>query len=817
MWITLPLAAVTAFVLATRGRPWLGAVAATLGFYLVQAAWALLAEGTGGFADTVSSPGWWQPAAVFGLAALGTGVPAVRRRLLGRGAWKRALVEHSQVSPSPIWQTKLIDMGIMGHIDCVESAMEDLIPGERPFGNDLRRHVASSQEHRVSGPLGQARAALDSCLDALPASGEATQTWSQGVWKGLLAVDPQTDTYSQPESGTDHKSEANALSVSDRSELVVRAASHSTEAGLALSWCWFSGLRDVIEELGTEGQKEAWIPHLSANGQALAAGWSGTAQEPGIGVVTHEQRGKDKVLGLRISYDINAVVGAGAASALVLMVEVTDPDGLLASSEAVPEGFTPTVGTTCVIVRPSNGLSLLEGASVTERLASHPLAGSVRGEERFIGPDDILGGLSGIGSAGTIAKTSVASWEAVRTTSVLAGVGQRFASERGSDAILRNVMNGETIEAWGHAELGASALRLNGLAKVAARIVQSRPLQPSESYALATAARRCAAGLQPEAGPGEQAQDRPATGLERLLEALPAPPTPETHLRGWLPSWYIAGADAAASNSAPSYDRARSKSLRELVTAAATAVSSQLSGLRADRSGEAHGDHLEAACAAITKAYATVRCCALRDGTASEVVSQHLAFAEERITSCAFLALADRAQGSQPVEQGLFRFAALSELAGAYTELAAAIGGLPGRFHRSVSQWVLRDAKVTSYGPAPAHAEAVAAAFVANPDVLRRLTNEAYHGHAENGGSGPLRQASRLAAASRVPIAAVQRAQALGQLPGDEFHGVLDLAVERRIVSVPDVAKIRACMAVASEFLSGSDVTNSEIEVRQTA
>ena len=82
MWITLPLAVLTTVVLAARGRPWHGLVAGTLGFYLFDAAWSLLASGTGGFMKTVSSTGWWAPTLSLGVATLVTGVPSLRRRLL---------------------------------------------------------------------------------------------------------------------------------------------------------------------------------------------------------------------------------------------------------------------------------------------------------------------------------------------------------------------------------------------------------------------------------------------------------------------------------------------------------------------------------------------------------------------------------------------------------------------------------------------------------------------------------------------------------------------------------------------------------------
>ncbi|QDV09033.1 acyl-CoA dehydrogenase [Planctomycetes bacterium Poly30] len=819
MWITLSLAGLTTVVLAARGRPWHGLVAATLGFYLGDAAWSLLADGTGGFMRTVSSPTWWQPSLALGTITVLTGVPSLRRRLFGRRTWAdQCLLEPEVVTRSlvsaPGWQTTLLDASLSGRTDAWGSATDLLVsPGSVNRLIHQHGHFSAIDRH-VPGPLGQAIASLDAALDSVAAThtSEAPKL-SPDAWAALLQL-------GQPIAEAD--GDPQGLTLADRADLVLRAASHSIDAALGLAWRWFSGLDELVAALGTDDQKvtlgSPGTRHdATTGGELLAAAWTGRGMERATARVVREDHGSGEVLGLRISCRIEDVVGVGAATRIALLVPTEDPDGLIAGPDE--EASERLLGRTCVLLRAEGGLSVLDGARPADRLASQPLRGSLELVDTFVGLEEVLGGEAGIGSADEPADRLVGGLHAVGAAALLAGQAQRQAAIEGSSAILKNVMNGETIEAWRHADLGSLTLRATALPKAAALILDERAMSPSEAIAIHSGALRLAAELEHALGcPGDASVDAPL--VPSRWATLPPFPFACGHpaSSGWAPGWYRSSLEAVQEASFAAFDRARARSLRELWVSVTLGACQLASDALPGGSSAAKSDP-NARFVRLGRAYSVLKTSALRRGTrtsGASPVEVHLAHVEEHLTVCAALAVADRLMGCQPVERDLFEFAARTEFADAATDLAAARGSLTGTLARLAAGIALRASHVACEGPSAELAESVAASMAATPEILRRLTAESYPGDASNGGTAPIRQASRLAAASRVPIACIQRAQSLGQLPHDDFQSVLDLAVARRIVSAADVAKIRGCMAVASEFVSRSTAPSTDAALRPT-
>lgn len=815
MWITLPLAAMTTVGLGARGRPWHGIVAGTFGIYLAGATWSLMANGTGGFMETVTSDAWWLPAGILGAGALVTGVPAIRRSLFGRAAWRHSRTHAQQQQPeasTPDWQRVFLDKGLVDPSAAWNAAAATLIDESALVRRARTRGRITSMEHRVSGVLGQAIQTMDHALMGLPSSAiSSSEGMAADTWAKLLSLGPEAESgaHSVGQSGSESGA---GLSVTDRAELVLRAASHSMDAALALGWRWFSGIEPIIEHLGTDQQRSELLPHLADAAKTLAAGWSGAESSPSSAIVVQETRDGEDVFGLRVTCEITGVVGASAATTVALMVSTTDPHGLLASGPGAS-------GPTCVLVSLQNERSVLDGAGLAEQLAAqlagHASTGTVSLQEVFVPLDDVVGGAEGIGAVGHMLARRIAGAAAVRDAALLAGQAQRQAAIRGSAAILGNVMSAETIEAWAHADLGASTLSLTALAKAAALVLEERIMTLSEARAFRTAAERLALDLQ----------DSPATaasnGTPHELGADPSKaqaanePSPQRAWladspAGWEASWQHHALQAVLSESPRDFDMARARGLRESVS---TGLRSWLQSMVERVPGVAarRTMGLGTAFARLARAHALVRTLAARKehkGGASSVLNTHLRHAEERWTVCLSMTLLDRLGGHQPNEQPFFEFAVLSELSCIFTDLTAAVGQIRGPLPRLACRAALRAASPVRQGPPPHLAETVAASFAATPEMLHRLTAESFRGRVENGGTAPILEASRLAASSRVPIASIQRAQALGQLPDDEFSSVLDLAVTRRIASAADVARIRSCMAVASAFLS-NDVEDS--------
>lgn len=870
MWIKLPSAAIVALLSAARGLPWHGAVAGTLGVYVLSAAWALVAHGTRGFFWVVGERSWWIPAATFAAAALVTGVPGIRRRLFGARAWAKAQ-RQSAAATEPLledlqdggsWIQPLVDNATTASPEVWDHATSQIIASSRARTGAELLSDQSSLERRNTGALGQAIAELDACLATVPAVQPGTAKneapLSPKQWRQLLSLDA--------ERGSDEEGNE-ALTLQDRAELVTRAASHSLAAGQVLSWRWLAGLEETIESIGTPKQKKTLLPLFSEGHEIVAAGWTGRPRTTARAVVVREMRGKKEVTGLRVTCDLEAVVGADAATVIAITVPTFDPDGLINR----PSGDEGGLGMTCLLVRPSSGLALLGGAALDERLASHSLTGLLHAKEAFVPMDHVLGGLSGVGAADDVARRCKDTWETVRATSLLAGIGQRIAATKGSLALIRNVMCAETIEAWSHASLGATAFELNAFGTVAALIASERSLAPSEARALQSAAGR---GARELAGRNTEPENStlPQSVEEAFIDNLPRPSEAAfeaalTGARGaqsaWTPSWYRQGVAAVESDSHADFDLARSEGWRRLFHAAAGSVIQSLPGLsriggKPDPSGRSHEQQqIDGARAALVRAYSATRTAALlvqeeqapakmateveaevpigepaekpaeepaKESAAEQTrtspisaVNAHLQLAEERLATIAFLELAHQTEGSQPIERGMLHLSLLTELAEAHDAVSSAVEALPSGISKAACRRTLKRAKSAAGGIDAALAESVAAALVANPEVLRRLLLRSYAGHAENFGTAPLRKAALMASASRVPIAAVQRAQSVGQLPPDEFSTVLDLAVERRIISSVDTAKIRACMAISQEVLSGSHPRVAQPPARHSA
>ena len=873
MWIKLPSAAIVALLSAARGFPWHGAVAGTLGVYVLSAAWALVAHGTRGFFWVVGERSWWIPAATFAVGALVTGVPGIRRRLFGARAWAKAQRRSAAAAPlledhqnDGSWIQSLVDSATSASPEIWDRATAQIIAGSHARTGAELLSDQSSLEKRNTGALGQAIRELDTCLSTVPAVQPGTAKneapLSPKQWRQLLSLDA--------DGGSDDAG-AEALTLQDRAELVTRAASHSLAAGQVLSWRWLAGLEETIESIGTAKQKETLLPLFSEGHEIVAAGWTGRSRATARAVVVREMRGKKEVTGLRVTCDLEGVVGADAATVIAITVPTFDPGGLIQRAD----GEEGSLGMTCLLVRPSSGLALLGGAALDERLASHSLTGLLHAKEAFVPMDHVLGGLGGVGAADDVARRCRDTWETVRTTSLLAGIGQRIAATNGSLALIRNVMCAETIEAWSHASLGATAFELNAFGTVAALIANERSLAPSEARALQAAAGR---GARELAGRDTAPEDStpPRSVEEAFIDNLPRPSEAafEAALTGawdaqsaWTPSWYRERVTAVGSDSHADFDLARSEGWRRLFHAAAGSVLQSLPGLsrmggKPDPSGRSQEQQeIDGARAALVRAYSATRTAVLlaqeaeapakatteveaevpvgepagepaqrpAEESAGEsaaepsqtspisAVNAHLQLAEERLATMAFLELAHQTEGSQPIERGMLHLSLLTELAEAHDAVSSAVEALPSGISRAACRRTLKRAKSAASGIDAALAESVAAALVANPEVLRRLLVRSYAGHAENFGTAPLRKAALMASASRVPIAAVQRAQSVGQLPPEEFSAVLDLAVERRIISSVDTAKIRACMAISQEVLSGSHPKVEQPPARHSA
>ena len=799
----------------------------------MSAGWALAAHGTRGFSLTVGKTSWWAPTLALSTVALLTGVPALRRTLFGRRSWKRAKSQaesapqrprtETRAAASPTWTQELVKGATSAYPAAWDSATKEIVARHKERTGAELLSDQSSLERRNSGPLAVTRDALDQCLTSIPAvqpgTGMNEAPLSAKQWRQLLSLEAQANA-----------SGSAALTLTDRAELVARAASHSMAAGHALSWHWLSGLDEAIETLGTAEQKNALLPLLSHGHEIVAAGWTGQSRSPSKAVVVVEDHGGQQVMGLRVTCDLVDIVGADAATVIAIMVPTFDPNGHLQPNLQAEE----SAGMTCLLVRPSNSVSALKGAAMDERLASHSLTGMLHSSEAFVPLDHVLGGAEGVGAADDLAERCAVTWEAVRITSLCSGLAQRAAAREASMAVIRNVMCAETIEAWEHASLGALTSRLNALERVAALIAEERSITPCESRALRSAAKR--GGMELIQRAFDWNEDAPPKSAEEaFVRNLPDPTDTafEAALKGswsrdpaWMPSWSQAAEAAVGADSPAGFDLARSEGWRVLLHAAARATLKTLPGLGIFRRMRPSGELPEAEVqlrqgrADLLRAYAAVRTAAFLmppQSTSLGAIHGKLEQAEEQLTIMAFLELAHRVEGSQPIEAGILRLNELTHLAEAYAAVSSATNALQGPVVKAACRATLRPAHSIASGPAPDLAESVAASLVADPELLRRLLVQSYAGHSENFGTAPLRHAALMASASRVPIAAVQRAQSVGQLPSDEFSTVLEVAVERRIISSVDCQKIRACMAVSQEVLSGSSPSPAQQAARHTA
>ncbi|MEM8711953.1 MAG: hypothetical protein AAGG01_13455 [Planctomycetota bacterium] len=774
--LALPIAALIAARLAVRGKPWHGALVVTLGVLLFLPLWALITGGVAGFTHRVQDPIWSRMTAAFALLGLVTGVPAIRAKLFGSLSWRRAKAR-AQASRSrrtasgdtgfALWQHELQENVTALHPSDWERAITSIVPASPPTPEALYAD-SSALESRYSGPFSQASRALHEVLEGgLDPSG----------WRALLEL---------------RRGLGPALGAVERGALIAQAASREEALGHAVGFLFCSGVETLVEALGTPEQREQLLPLLGPNNRScadiLAGSWSSLGpQGVATGTVVRSEHGPPGTLGIRVSAELRDVVAAGAASAIAIGVETVDPEGLT----GLPRDSEGAIGWTCVLLSPEATLSRLDGATVAERLGTHPILGDVLATGRTLGVDSILGGRDGIGAAGPALERARAA-QAVARTSVTAGAEQRRLLVETSRSVLGNVMATESIEAWNQADLGARAFLARAIADAASALEANGGAVPSESRSLIYAV----AGLEHGEAEGGQAP------------ALQTPPL-------WrAPSGFLTAEAAALASDHRAFDAAWTTGLRQLATQSSQIAWSAIKGIRLTRSGReafaARPLPLELGTVQVLQAWSMV-CAAERLSSAPPRATDA---ASQALTTCAWVDLSHAIHDRQSTEEPLRRFVVETQLAIAVRDLEARIRVLGAGWARAFAGLAVRSLQRSwGSGPDAALAESVAAWLISHPEVVKRLSRDVHL----VGSEAALLSGARLAAASRVPIAAVRRAQAVHQLPPDGFDEVLDLAASRRIITVVDAVKIRSCMAAASELLSFSSGRSGAEHQRKTA
>lgn len=179
-----------------------------------------------------------------------------------------------------------------------------------------------------------------------------------------------------------------------RSAILLKIASRSQSAALAIMVPNSSGPARMILEHGTDDQRQRLLPALAA-GEELAClavtgpeAGSDAASITDRGVVCRQDHsGRADVLGVRVTFDKRYISLGPVATLIGLAFKLDDPEGLL--EDGVRRGIT-------VALIPATAPGVTRGSRHDLQQLGLP-NGPIRGINVFVPLDAIVGGLSGVG------------------------------------------------------------------------------------------------------------------------------------------------------------------------------------------------------------------------------------------------------------------------------------------------------------------------------------------------------------------------------------------------------------------------------------
>ncbi len=224
------------------------------------------------------------------------------------------------------------------------------------------------------------------------------------------------------------------LSHCGQAAALMKIASRSISAAVTVMIPNALGPTRLILNYGTDEQKREFLPRL-ANGQEIPCfaltgpevGSDGAAI-PDVGVVCHGQwRGRQDVLGVRISFDKRYVSLGPIATLIGVPFKLFDPDGFL--------GEESNLGVTIALV-PADAPGVERGPRHDPlQMGFHN--GPVRGEGVFVPIDFVIGGPEGAGRGWAMVTESLTDDRAVTLPALSCAAGKMATRATGAYARVR--------------------------------------------------------------------------------------------------------------------------------------------------------------------------------------------------------------------------------------------------------------------------------------------------------------------------------------------------------------------------------------------
>lgn len=223
------------------------------------------------------------------------------------------------------------------------------------------------------------------------------------------------------------------FSATANSEIVMKISARSISVGVTVMVPNSLGPAELLQEYGTEKQKDYYLPRL-ADGREIPCfaltgpdAGSDAGSIPDSGIVCEGDFEGKKVLGLRLNWDKRYITLGPVATVLGLAFKVYDPDKLLGEQEEL--------GITCALIPAAT-----PGIEIGNRhfpLNAAFQNGPNRGKDVFIPMDYIIGGEPMIGKGWRMLVDSLSAGRGISLPAVGAGAGKMTARITGAYARVR--------------------------------------------------------------------------------------------------------------------------------------------------------------------------------------------------------------------------------------------------------------------------------------------------------------------------------------------------------------------------------------------
>ena len=801
LWAGIALPVVTGFVASTYG-------AVQRHVASVEASGASDPRSAGEYAlQLTGNPIWLSALAIVLVVGVTTGVPAIRAKVFGRRAMKRApKIPAAHTRSAPTNAERWFAAG----------------QPERAFRGTITPELLAPLSAEITAPL-------DEWLNSLGSNTDDRRPTTDQFWSGLAASRLAGLTIPVEHGGL-------GLDPTVASTVVARAASRNIEAGEALAHSGVGGLADLIRAFGTDDQRASWLPRL-ARGEAIGALAFDRGREPARATVVRAGQGKKSkrprstkqpaspLAGLEVSLDAQAVEFAPIAGLFLAIVHVTDPNGVL--------GDVVDLGPTAIVLPAET-----KGVRVSEpyvAVVSGTPRGAVTAVEATIPMSQVLGGPSAVGGGIEVRAYSRECRYAWAAPALAAGVSQHAvraacASYAVQDALEVQERQGATREIG---RLCARAHTIEGLRRaLAPRFMGVDGLDCGGSIGRAAkvAATRLAASVLEDAHTvlGERALFREPNSVlagygqygRRLTHLFASNDELEREVLApegvFLALDGLEETDALRSEDAMLFDAYRWRRNERIAAHVVRASARRFVPRRSRRAGV----DVTLAFVALSDSYGRLRM--TFDPAERKSIDRDLGRALAGIVCFAARREVDRAGNDQPTERSLRELAleeALEDAARALFRASTVLGQSGSRACRLAARAARR--LVAQRGAASATYEDVAREVLESHDVRSRMTAQVVVPGPEDPGLGALDRAARLVFAAKTPLERVEAARASGQVSGD-FNECVDRATELTIISEVDRQNIRASRTSLKSYdsiVSGAAVgraTDSERRIART-